>query len=52
MTKSELVQKFGSVTVAEAIISAKEHDEDAKRNQIRAHPDLHGLDTPESSEFS
>ncbi|CAK9056015.1 unnamed protein product [Durusdinium trenchii] len=35
MTKSELVQKFGSVTVAEAIISAKEHDEDAKRNQIR-----------------
>ncbi|CAK9045248.1 unnamed protein product [Durusdinium trenchii] len=51
MTKSELVQKFGSVTVAEAIISAKEHDEDAKRNQIRAHPDLHGLDTPETRQY-
>ena len=48
MTKSELANKFGSLKVAETIIESKEEDEDACETQIRAHPDCHGKDTPDS----
>ena len=47
LVRSELVQKFGSAAVADAIIQAKHADTEAAQSQIRAHPDLHGLDTPD-----
>ena len=46
--KSELAAKFGSDTVAQQIVDAKEADEEASKSQVRANPDLHGLDTPDS----
>ena len=48
LTRSEMEAKYGSAEVAQHIISAKENDEEASKTQIRAHADMHGLDTPES----
>eukprot|EP00435_Cladocopium_sp_Y103_P044854 s545_g12.t1 len=50
LTRSELITKFGSITIADQIISAKVHDAEAAKTQIRAHPDLHGQDTEDSLE--
>ena len=45
LTRSEMLAKFGSATVADEIIAAKLHDENVEATQVRAHPDLHGRDT-------
>ena len=45
MCRSELASKFGSLEVAQQIIDAKMADPEARVSQIRANPDLHGLDT-------
>ena len=49
LTCGELIFKYGSVEVADQIISGKQHDETASKTQIRPHPDLHGVDTDEAS---
>lgn len=48
LTKSEIAKKYGSEAVAEAIIAAKEADPEARVSHIRTHPDMHGIDTPET----
>lgn len=46
MTRGEMLAKFGSDTVVDAIITAKmQLPEDVRSTQVRAHPDLHGKDT-------
>ena len=45
LTRSEMLAKFGSASVADEIIAAQMHDENVKATQVRAHPDLHGKDT-------
>ena len=47
MTKSEIIQKFGDVEIAEQMIAAK-MDDAVKADQVRANPDLHGKDTEDS----
>ena len=49
MTRGELVAKFGSTDIADQIIEAKELDAEAAKSQIRAHPDLHGKATKDST---
>ena len=44
-----MVAKFGSTEIANQIIEAKELDSEAAKNQIRAHPDLHGKATKDST---
>ena len=48
LTKSELCKKYGCDKVAEEIIASKEADKEASSSQIRPHPDMGGVDTPES----
>ena len=48
MTKSEIAAKYSSAVIAQNIIEAKEADELASKNQIRLHPDCHGIDSPET----
>ena len=48
MTRMEIVAKFGSTQVADQIISAKTLDAEVSQTHVRANPDLHGLDTPDS----
>lgn len=48
MTRSEIAQKYGSFEIADAIIAAKEGEPEIARTQIRPHPDMHGVDTPET----
>ena len=48
LTKSELAGKYGSMDVAEAIVSAKENDPEASKQQVRVNPDCHGLDSPDT----
>ena len=46
MTRSEIIQKFGDQEVARQLIDAKmQLDEQTRATQVRANPDLHGLDT-------
>ena len=42
LTRSELIAKYGSTSIAQQIIEAKEIDKEASKSQIRAHPDMHG----------
>ena len=49
LTRGEMVAKFGSTEIANQIIEAKELDSEAAKNQIRAHPDLHGKATKDST---
>lgn len=48
MTRTEIIAKFGSTEVADQIITAKKDDAEVSQTHIRANPDLHGLDTPDS----
>ena len=48
MTVGELASKYGDRSVADLIVSQKEADPDIQKEQVRPHPDLHGLDTPET----
>ena len=47
LTRMELITKYGAEEIAEQIIEAKQHDAEASKNQVRAHPDLHGQLTPD-----
>ena len=48
LTRSEMTAKYGSTTIAQQIIEAKEIDKEASKTQIRAHPDMHGVQTEDS----
>ena len=45
LTRGELIQKYGSQSVADAIIAAKISDTDLAKEHVRAHPDMHGVMT-------
>ena len=48
LTRSEIGAKYGSLSTADSIISQKMMDPDICKEQVRAHPDMHGVDSPES----
>ena len=48
VTRQELICKYSSCAIADKIIAAKQGDKEARKSQIRAHPDLHGEDTDDS----
>ena len=47
LTRAELHQKYGDSDVVSQIIAAKS-EADVAATQIRPHPDMNGVDTPES----
>ena len=48
MTRQELICKYSSCAIADKIIAAKQGDKEAKKTQIRSHPDIHGDDSDDS----
>ena len=52
LTRGEIAAKYGSLEVANLIIEQKMSDPEICKQQVRCHPDLHGLDTPESQQQS
>ncbi len=48
LTRGEIASKYGSSEVADLIIEQKLSDAEICKEQVRSHPDLHGVDTPES----
>ena len=49
LTLSELTNKYGSQDIAMSIVEQKLQDAEVAREQVRCHPDMHGVDTEESS---
>lgn len=46
MTVHELRLKYGSQDAADAIVQAKEGDEQLQKTQVRFHPDAPGVSEP------
>ncbi|CAL1136681.1 unnamed protein product, partial [Cladocopium goreaui] len=51
MTRQELICKYSSCAIADKIIAAKQGDKEAKKTQIRSHPDLHGDDSDDTRQY-
>ena len=49
LTRSELAAKYSSIEIADQIIAAKMAIEDdaVRQSQVRTHPDMNGIDTPD-----
>lgn len=45
--RSEMIAKYGSMEVADQIISAKLLDPEVRALQVRANPDMNGVETEE-----
>ena len=48
LTKAELLVKYQSAEVVEAIVGAKRADAEVEKEFTRAHPDMHGVRTEDS----
>ena len=48
LTIGEITAKYGSTETAQAIVDAKLSDPTIYAEQVRVHPDMHGVDTAES----
>lgn len=48
LTIGEISAKYGSRETAQAIVDQKLGDEEIKKEQVRVHPDMNGVDTDES----
>lgn len=51
LTKDQLIKKYDSVSIAEAIIASKLVDEETKRTQTKEHPDCPGNEAWMSSHY-